>query len=466
MTEREGDHGHGPPVRGDELASTVALLRREILGGGSRAAVERTLDRVTSCVATVAAEHDGMTNELLSIYEQLGVIFEVTHRLPDIRDEQEILQHFVSSLSRTFLGCRVDAASPRGNGRWRFHTAGAECPPWLVQLLDASRTSTTVTVHSSRSGTGDVLIGPIHAGEVFVCSVILQRDDERDEMSREGGERLLHAPTSGETTFQASDMLLVESLATFCGDLVRNLRLVSELRQASIAMVRALVSAVDQKDHYTSGHSLRVASYSTLLGKELGLLGEELQMLQWSALLHDVGKIGIRDEVLQKAGKLSPDELRHIQEHPVRSYEVVKGIPQLAPALAGALHHHEHYDGGGYPSGLSGENIPRQARIIQVADIFDALTSNRSYRGAFAWEKALDIMRSEAGKTVDPWIFDTFDRMIRRILAPVTADAPAEVPHDRTDLRSHRGLTWEELTARAEQFSLSAGRISEAIEGE
>jgi HD-GYP domain-containing protein (c-di-GMP phosphodiesterase class II) len=150
----------------------------------------------------------------------------------------------------------------------------------------------------------------------------------------------------------------------------------------------------------------------------------------------------------------------------VRSYEVVKGIPQLAPALAGALHHHEHYDGGGYPSGLSGENIPRQARIIQVADIFDALTTNRSYRGAFAWEKALDIMRSEAGKTVDPWIFDTFDRMIRRILAPVTADAPAEVPHDRTDLRSHRGLTWEELTARAEQFSLSAGRISEAIEGE
>jgi HD-GYP domain-containing protein (c-di-GMP phosphodiesterase class II) len=181
-------------------------------------------------------------------------------------------------------------------------------------------------------------------------------------------------------------------------------------------MVRSLVSAVDQKDQYTCGHSLRVGYHATTLGRLLNLPEVELQMLQWSALLHDVGKIGIRDEVLNKQGKLTPDEFQHIKEHPGKSYRVVQQVPQLAAALDGILHHHERYDGTGYPSGLSGEEIPLQARIIQIADVFDALTSSRSYRPAYDWKEALDIMRSEAGKTVDPHLQTVFDQHIRSVL--------------------------------------------------
>jgi HD-GYP domain-containing protein (c-di-GMP phosphodiesterase class II) len=212
-------------------------------------------------------------------------------------------------------------------------------------------------------------------------------------------------------------MSLIEALSLYCGDVIRNFRLALELRRLSVDMVRALVSAVDQKDAYTSGHSNRVGEYATLLGAEAGLNDEELQMLEWSALLHDVGKIGIRDDVLKKPGKLTEDEFAHIKEHPVRSYEVVRQVPQLAAALAGVRHHHERWDGKGYPDGLVGEDIPLQARIIQVADIFDALTTSRSYRGAYEWEKALSILHEEAGKATDRRLVDIFDRLVRRQVA-------------------------------------------------
>jgi HD-GYP domain-containing protein (c-di-GMP phosphodiesterase class II) len=182
----------------------------------------------------------------------------------------------------------------------------------------------------------------------------------------------------------------------------------------SMAMVRALVNAVDQKDQYTCGPSLRVAFYADMLGQYLSLGAADLQMLQWSALLHDVGKIGIRDSVLKKEGGLTPDEFQHIREHPVRSYRIVQEIPQLAKALDGILYHHERYDGSGYPTKLTGEQIPLQARIVQIADVFDALTSNRSYRRAYSWEAALDIMGKEAGKAVDPHLQGVFEGLIRK----------------------------------------------------
>lgn len=178
-------------------------------------------------------------------------------------------------------------------------------------------------------------------------------------------------------------------------------------------LVRALVSAVDQKDQYTSGHSNRVGFYSRLLGVKLGLKDDDLQMLEWSALLHDVGKIGIRDDVLKKPGKLTKEEFEHIKEHPVRSYEVVRQIPQLKGALAGVRHHHERLDGSGYPDGLAGDEIPLQARIVLVADIFDSLTTTRSYRKAFSWEKALEILHEEAGSVGDPKLVELFDAIIR-----------------------------------------------------
>jgi HD-GYP domain-containing protein (c-di-GMP phosphodiesterase class II) len=223
-----------------------------------------------------------------------------------------------------------------------------------------------------------------------------------------------HDASSGpDADLKSMDPQIVESLTLMCGDWLRNLRLVTAMRQMSIDVVRALISMVDQKDPYTAGHSTRVGYYAKRLGWEIGFDAEQLQTLEWAALLHDVGKIGIRDDVLNKNGKLTEAEFNHVKTHPVRSSEVVSQIPQLVTALAGVTHHHEHYDGSGYPNGLAGEAIPLQARVIQVADVFDALTTSRSYRDAFHWSKALEIMNCEAGTTLDPELVKIFDRQIR-----------------------------------------------------
>jgi len=288
----------------------------------------------------------------------------------------------------------------------------------------------------------EVMIAPVISGDVLVCALVLLRPQPSPK-------------------FRASEMMLIESLTTFCGDLIRSHRPVGELREMSLAMVRALVNAVDQKDEYTCGHSLRVAYYATTLGQRLGLGELELQMLQWASLLHDVGKIGIRDSVLKKEGKLTPEEFGHIKEHPVRSHKVVQEVPQLLQALDGILHHHERYDGSGYPSGLKGEQIPLQARIIQIADVFDALTSNRSYRKAFDWQRALDILQEEAGKTVDPRLQKTFDTLIRETLDSSEAREPEGV----IGILGH-STAWERMLERANRFIRALDATAAESEGE
>ncbi len=411
--------GHGNP-HVDPLASLTALREMFLNLGPSGDVCRQTLKMVSSAFEQVVCEHRGMADELLNVYEQLGIIFEVTRRLSTVRNEEEVIGLFLDSLQRSFAGREVFVARPCDGGswvRWRWlREQRAETLPLTEKICDAvrkvcrgprARTLVVRLPESPASPThslaGEVLVGPVYSGELLVCALVIHREGAgHGEAAAQG--------------FRASDMSLVESLATFCGDLIRSHRLVREMREMSVAMVRSLVSAVDQKDQYTCGHSLRVGYYATTLGRLLNLPETELQMLQWGALLHDVGKIGIRDEVLNKEGKLTPEEFKHIQEHPGKSHRVVQQVPQLADALDGILYHHERYDGSGYPAGLKGEKIPFQARIIQIADVFDALTSSRSYRPAFDWQKALAILAEEAGKTVDARLQKIFDRHIRETM--------------------------------------------------
>jgi HD superfamily phosphodiesterase len=391
------------------------------------------LNGISESASAILAEHGGMVEELLSGYEQLGIVFEVTRRLPDARHEHEVIELFLDSLKRTFAGSEVSVGVRDEARGWLLGRDGAAAGDWLAELLERCRQNKSVLVEppvgeARLDEFSEIMVGPLFCGDAFVCSIVLQRRPET-------------------RAYRACDMLMVESLTTFCGDLLRNHRLVRELREASVAMVRSLVSAVDQKDQYTSGHSLRVGYFASLLGAAVNLKSEQLQMLQWSALLHDVGKIGIRDDVLKKKGKLTAEEFDHIKEHPVRSYHVVKDVPQLTKAIEGALHHHEHYDGSGYPDGLAGEDIPLQARIIQIADIFDALTSTRSYRKAYDWQKALDILEKEAGKIGDPNLQKVFDRLIRDTLG----DDPDG---------------WNNLVAQAEQFALSPADLDSWAPGD
>jgi len=179
-------------------------------------------------------------------------------------------------------------------------------------------------------------------------------------------------------------------------------------RGAHQSTIRALVQAVDIKDHYTRGHSERVGRASALIARELSMDDERVEALRFAGILHDVGKLGVPTRLLRKDGPLTPEERRVIQLHPEYGHEMVRGIGFLEEARAAILHHHERLDGSGYPHGLSGAQIPEFARVVAVADAFDAMTSTRSYRRARPVPTALAELRRCAGTQFDP-------RMVRAL---------------------------------------------------
>lgn len=183
-------------------------------------------------------------------------------------------------------------------------------------------------------------------------------------------------------------------------------------RELFLGSIRMLAAAIDEKDPYTRGHSGRVAKYSIILGDGLGLSAEELDRLRIAALLHDVGKIGVDDRVLKKPGKLTDEEFELMKQHTVKGANIMRPVSQLKDMLPGIELHHERMDGQGYPYGLSGEQIPIMARIIAVADTFDAITTNRPYQSAMDLEYALERIRSLAVTRFDPKVVEALESAI------------------------------------------------------
>ncbi|MFV2121804.1 HD-GYP domain-containing protein, partial [Streptomyces sp. Act-28] len=197
-------------------------------------------------------------------------------------------------------------------------------------------------------------------------------------------------------------------------------------RAAHQATIRALVQAVDLKDTYTRGHSERVGRASVMIGDELGMDGDRLEVLRFAGTLHDVGKIGVPTRVLRKDGPLTREERRIIELHPEYGHEMVRGIGFLGEARAAILHHHERLDGKGYPYGLQGAEIPELARVVAVADAFDAMTSTRSYSRARPVPAALAELARCAGTQFDPAMVDALTRALARHgwQTTVTSDEP------------------------------------------
>jgi hypothetical protein len=185
-------------------------------------------------------------------------------------------------------------------------------------------------------------------------------------------------------------------------------------QRAYEATVSALCQAVETKDFYTRGHSERVSKGSVMIAKEIGMHAERVEAIRFAGMLHDVGKLGVPTAVLQKSGKLTDDEYAAVQLHPMRGLDIVRDIGFLDEALAGIMHHHERIDGRGYPMGLAGDEIPEFARVLAVADAFDAMTSTRSYSHARPVAEAIAELRKWAGKQFDPAFVDAFVAAIER----------------------------------------------------
>ncbi len=195
--------------------------------------------------------------------------------------------------------------------------------------------------------------------------------------------------------------------------IIANTDLYRDMERFVINIVKSLVHAIEVKDFYTRGHSERVNRYCMMMADRLDLDKEDKENLHWASILHDVGKIGTPETILNKPAKLDDEEYDLVKNHPLKGFEILKPIEQLAGCLPGILYHHERYDGKGYPEGLKGEAIPLCARIIAIADTFDAITSDRAYRSCRSPEDALSIMKNAAGSQLDAELFEIFQKMYR-----------------------------------------------------
>jgi len=231
--------------------------------------------------------------------------------------------------------------------------------------------------------------------------------------------------------FGTVEASLLSSVGAILGIHSGNIELYRQQSELLAGVVRALTSDIDAKDPYTRGHSDRVARISVRLAQELGYSGDALNTIYLSGLLHDIGKIGINDSVLRKPGKLSHEEYEHIKRHVEIGHRILVDLKKLDEVLPVVLHHHESWDGQGYPNRLTSETIPQPARIVAVADAYDAMGSDRPYRAGLPDEKIDEVFRMGAGKQWDPEVIGAFFRVrsdLREIVRRSQAEAVIQMP--------------------------------------
>ncbi len=266
--------------------------------------------------------------------------------------------------------------------------------------------------------------------------------------------------------FEHRDEELLVAIASMAGMALENARLYGELKRTFDSFIETLSSAIDARDPITAGHSERVMAYSLLIGENLHLPEKEMEALKYAALLHDIGKIGIHDDVLAKEGRLTENEYRHIQEHVRYTHEILSNIHferDLACIPEIAASHHEKVDGSGYFRGLKGDDIHIGGRILAVADVFDAITSKRQYRNRMPFDRVIGILKNDAGKHFDLDIVEAFLDVSLKRLTDVLCQDP-NVKADPMEVQAGLHAIPASLTIRAYLAGLAnANQEIEAI---
>jgi HD-GYP domain-containing protein (c-di-GMP phosphodiesterase class II) len=374
---------------------------RELTRGLDSVAHLKAVTDVLDRLASLVEENEGLANEVLRSYEQLNLVFEFTQKIAHITDVAEIEEILSARIVSLLDAETVEIVDPEGIRRTsKLATPASPTNEHYAQLTAAMKPQ----IDRVR-GAREVVVGKLE-NKHMIAGPLVRLDNVVDV--------ILVIRRDGAADFTSGDVLMLDSVLSFAGQIITNCEMHRKLSRMSFEVTRALVAAIDQKDHYTSGHSERVGKLARMTGVELGLPPGDVQMLEWAGLLHDVGKIGIPEEILNKPGRLTSEEYAIIKKHPRMGYDILKPIASFEPVLSAVLHHHENNDGSGYPDGLRIEQTPLFARIIHVVDVFDALTSTRSYRDAFSTEKACEILTSEAGTKMDAEIVSAFLKGIQR----------------------------------------------------
>ncbi|MBL4699232.1 MAG: HD-GYP domain-containing protein [Phycisphaerales bacterium] len=372
------------------------------------------------------------TIELFS--EQLGDSYEVVTTLQDLGrsmgsldDPSGIIFDGISEIAATldynWVACVINkehAVSQVIDST--FHQAG------ITQLADSEIQQLLKHIETTEPlGVADTTaIYPVEPGMADLEPQILVHPITRD--GEDLGFLIAGGKNGDDPQVSSHETKLLESISGMLGACMENAELYHRQHKTFIGTVKALSAAIDAKDQYTQGHSERVAMLSEMLALQVGYSEEEAERIRISGLVHDVGKIGVPEAVLCKPGRLTDEEFDAIKTHPRIGYEIMKEIPDLHDILPGVLHHHERWDGNGYPGKLAGEDIPRMARIMALADTFDAMSSNRAYRTGMSRDKVFAEFVKCAGTQFDPDLVEPFLALDFGVYDSMVAKHKAQAP--------------------------------------
>ena len=381
-----------------DLFATFALHAATAL---SNAETYRALEEANTKLHRNVIEIERMNRELL---EHARVISDTNakleHRVNELLTLQEASKAITSSLD---LDDTLDAIV--GMTRSIIHSSMS-----AIKLVDEETEEVRVRGHVEEDDMleGHTMLGvPLRIGDRTIGSFEVSRGD-----------------ASG---FSDEERRLIETLASQAAIAIENARLFENTQRTYFETIRSLAQALEARDSYTKGHSERVMRYSVQTAEAMGIQEEERRLICHAALLHDIGKIGIADAVLNKSGVLSAEDRHVIEHHPIWGDSIIGPIRMLERVQTLVRHHHERYDGGGYPDKLAGEAIPLGARVIAVADAFDAMTSNRPYRAALPLAEAVKEMRRGSGTQFDPDVVEAFLTVLESSgLVHMTAEAVEE----------------------------------------
>ncbi|MFH5802486.1 HD-GYP domain-containing protein [Alienimonas sp. DA493] len=377
------------PVQQDGAGDPANTVARLLTLSGMQVAAERRAD-------VQRASLEDLTEQLSRCYEELALYHRLTGLMQVTRDPAAFARECVTQ-TRSSTG--VDAAAillSGGEGsellcdgvplfnevKIERVTRAAETHDWVRPLV-LNGPSCTVR------GASSVAFAPVRQGSTHYGWIACGNGEDGEELGSVEGS-------------------LLQVVATVLATHLHNQSLFREKEQMMLEFVLGLVQTLDARDRYTRGHSERVAVVAHRLARQLGLQPAELDNIYLSGLLHDIGKVGIDDGVLRKPGKLTDEEFAQIKRHPVIGYDILVGISGLSEILPGVRSHHENYDGTGYPDRLAGSDIPHMARIMAVADAYDAMGSDRPYRDGMPVERIEKIFREGRGTQWDPEVMDAY----------------------------------------------------------
>jgi putative nucleotidyltransferase with HDIG domain len=394
------------PLRAAEQDLGVLLLDGEREGEFSQEQIDLAIASANQ--AAIAVEKSGLVTEMETRLKHMAAIGIVARSLTSFLDPEEQMKNLLE------MGCamlRADSGvlltqeesfgdlheeASTGRAQWARGDSFYKIAQWVNEHKEP------VVWHKGEKDPR--FVGVTVQIEAGIVAPMLVRDKVVGVLGV-GSER------KGEK-YDGDDREMFKNFAAQAAVAVENTRLYDRLQDTYLGAIGSLAAAIEARDPYTVGHSARVTQYSVAIAEAMNLSNEETEEIRLAALLHDIGKIGIPDNILNKPEGLSEEEYTAIKMHPELSMRIMEPLPQRGDIIPIIYHHHEHYDGSGYMDGQAGENIPLGARIISVADAYEAMTSDRPYRNALSREDALEELRVNAGSQFDPEVVRHFVKLL------------------------------------------------------